>query len=170
MSFHGGLIGIIISMLVFSYYKKVSFFYLSDLVSTAAPIGIFFGRIANFINVELYGRVTSFPFAMIFPTVDNERRHPSQIYEAIFEGLIIFTILIALNKFTIFRQRIGLNTSAFLVMYGIFRFIIEYLREPDTQLGYVISNFTMGQLLSAPMILVGICMYFILTKYSVIRK
>ena len=93
MSFHGGLIGIIISSFIFSKIKKIDFFLVSDLISTVAPIGIFFGRLANFINIELYGRVTDFPIAIIYPTIDFQRRHPSQIYEAFFEGLVIFLVL-----------------------------------------------------------------------------
>ena len=161
MSFHGGLLGIIIAMALFSYYKKTSFLYVSDLVSTVAPIGLFFGRIANFINGELYGRITSFPIAMIYPDIDLQRRHPSQLYEAFFEGILIFLILIIIIKKTIIKNRIGINTSIFLILYGFFRILIENLREPDEQIGLIFNFFTMGQFLSFPMIILG---FFILSN------
>ena len=161
MSFHGGLLGIGISIIVFSKLKKINFLALSDLVSTAAPIGLFFGRIANFINSELYGKITSFPIAMIFPTIDYERRHPSQLYEALFEGIIIFIVLLFITRNKLIKNRIGLNTAIFLILYGVFRTILETLREPDFHIGYLFNYFTMGQILSTPMIILGL---FILLK------
>ena len=161
MSFHGGLIGIIIASALFSYYKRINFLYLSDLISTVAPIGLFLGRIANFINVELYGRVTSFPIAIIYPTIDLQRRHPSQIYEALLEGILIFLVLILILNKTIYKNRLGINTSIFLVMYGLFRILIENLREPDSHIGMIFNYFTMGQLLSFPMIILGILIMII---------
>ena len=163
MSFHGGLVGVIISMYIFAKKKKTNFFLLSDFVSTVAPIGIFFGRLANFINVELYGRVTSFPFAMKFLIIDEQRRHPSQLYEAFFEGIIIFIILISISKKTILKNRIGLNTSYFLIIYGVFRFFLEFLREPDSHIGLILNYFTVGQLLSIPMVIIG---FIILSRIS----
>ncbi|PPR47679.1 MAG: Prolipoprotein diacylglyceryl transferase [Alphaproteobacteria bacterium MarineAlpha5_Bin9] len=156
MSFHGGLIGIIISIFIFSKIKKVNFFYLSDLISIAAPIGIFFGRIANFINVELYGRSTNFPFAIIYPSIDGDTRHPSQLYEAFFEGLILFIILFITSKYFLKNKMYGVITSLFLIFYGIFRFLLEFLREPDPQIGFLFNFLTLGQILSVPMIMFGI--------------
>ena len=160
MSFHGGLVGIILSVWIYSKYKKINFFQLSDLISIVAPIGIFLGRLANFINVELYGRKTEFVFAMIYPNIDNQPRHPSQLYEAFFEGIVLFLILYLFSKHVFMKTKFGLTTSFFLIFYGVFRFILEFLREPDTHLGLYYNFFTMGQLLSIPMILLGIIIYF----------
>jgi phosphatidylglycerol:prolipoprotein diacylglycerol transferase len=156
MSFHGGLLGIILAMIIYSNYKKINFFQISDLVSTVAPLGIFFGRIANFINVELYGRITQFPFAIIYPNIDNMPRHPSQIYEAFFEGIILFIILYIFSKKNFAKNKFGFSTSLFLILYGIFRFFLEFIREPDAHLGLYYDIFTVGQFLSIPMIFVGI--------------
>ena len=163
MSFHGGLIGIIVSIFLFSKKNSINFFQLSDLVSSVAPIGIFFGRLANFINVELYGRVSNFQFAMIYPNIDQMPRHPSQLYEAFFEGFIIFIILRYYNKKNFTKNNFGLITGLFLILYGIIRFSIEYLREPDAHIGLLFNSITMGQLLSIPLIILGIGIY--LKKY-----
>ena len=159
MSFHGGLLGIIFSILIYSKHKQISFFQLSDLVSTVAPLGIFLGRIANFINVELYGRTTDLPFAIIYPNIDNMPRHPSQLYEAFFEGIVLFLILFLFCSRTFAKNKYGFNTSLFLFFYGLFRFFLEFLREPDANLGLYYNLFTMGQLLSIPMILLGLVIY-----------
>ena len=156
MSFHGGLIGIIASMIIFSRYKSIRFFQISDLVSSVAPIGLFFGRIANFINTELYGRETDFPLAVIYPAIDKLPRHPSQLYEALFEGLILFFLLAYHRKKHINKNSNGLITSLFLIYYGIFRTLIEFLREPDTHLGLLFNFISMGQLLSIPLIFIGV--------------
>ena len=166
MSFHGGLVGMIVSIFLFTKKNKIDFLYLSDLVSIAAPIGLFFGRIANFINVELYGRITNFPLAMIYPTIDNSPRHPSQLYEALFEGVILFLILFYFQNKIKFTKKYGLITSLFLCYYGIFRFLVEFLREPDNHLGLFFNFLTMGQLLSVPLILIGIFIYFNLKKIN----
>ena len=166
MSFHGGLIGVGISIFIFAYIKKINSLILTDLISTVAPIGIFFGRMANFINIELYGRVTNFPLAMIYPAIDYERRHPSQIYEAFFEGIVIFVILILISKRRLGKNNVGINTSIFLILYGVLRFLIEFLREPDIHMGFIIGNLTMGQILSIPMILTGLLIFFIRQKYE----
>jgi phosphatidylglycerol:prolipoprotein diacylglycerol transferase len=160
MSFHGGLIGMIVSIYLFSLKKNVRFFYLSDLVSLGAPIGLFFGRISNFINTELYGRVTDFPFAIIYPLIDNNPRHPSQLYEALFEGIILFIILlIYFNKNP--KKYLVKNVSAlFFIFYSLFRFIIEYLREPDYHLGLFYNYFSMGQLLCIPLFVAGLIIFF----------
>ena len=154
MSFHGGLIGMILAIYFFSKINKTEFFYLSDLVSLVAPIGIFFGRIANFINTELYGRITDFPIAFIFPSIDNFPRHPSQLYEAFFEGLVLFVILL-IYFYKISNKTPGKITGLFLLFYSIFRFSIENIREPDTQLGIFLNYFTLGQLLSIPLFVFG---------------
>ena len=160
MSFHGGLLGLGLSMFFYSKRKKIIFFQLSDLVTIVAPIGIFFGRLANFINIELYGRVTDFKFAMIYPTIDNLPRHPSQLYEALFEGIILFVIMYFFCIKFYKEKRYGLSTSFFLILYSLFRFSLELLREPDPQLGLFFEFFSMGQLLCIPMILLGIGIYF----------
>ena len=156
MSFHGGLIGMILSIYLFSLKYKIQFFYLSDLVSLVAPIGLFLGRISNFINTELYGRVTDFPLAIIYPLIDNNPRHPSQLYEALFEGIILFLILLFYFRKKPKKYIIGSISSLFLIFYSIFRFLIEYLREPDYHLGLVFYYFSMGQLLCIPFLLAGI--------------
>ena len=164
MSFHGGLIGIIISIFLFSKKYSIDFFQLSDLVSSVAPVGLFFGRLANFINVELYGRVTDFPLAMIYPSIDQAPRHPSQLYEAFFEGVVLFIILRHCNKKNYSQNNFGFITSLFLILYGIFRFLIEFLREPDAHIGLIFNSITIGQLLSVPLIILGVGIY--LKKYS----
>jgi len=155
MSFHGGLTGMVIAIYLFSKKYNLKFFILSDLVSLVAPIGLFFGRIANFINVELVGRVTEFPFAIVYPTIDKLPRHPSQLYEAFFEGIILFAILM----FIFFKNKSNANTGIisgyFLFFYGIFRFLIEFLREPDQHLGLILNTISMGQFLCMPVILFG---------------
>ena len=161
MSFHGGLIGMILSIYLFSLKYKLQFFYLSDLVSLVAPIGLFLGRISNFINTELYGRVTDFPLAIIYPLIDNNPRHPSQLYEAFFEGIILFIILLFYFNKKPKKYNIGNISGLFLIFYSIFRFLIEYLREPDYHLGLVFYYFSMGQLLCIPFLLAGI---FILVR------
>jgi len=159
MSFHGGLIGIIISIYFFCRKNNVQFFYLADLVSIAAPIGLFFGRIANFINNELYGKVTNFPFAVIYPEIDFQSRHPSQLYEAFLEGLILFVILITYFHKTKSDPTIGKISGLFLILYSIFRIFVEFLREPDSHIGLIFSIFSMGQILSIPLLIIGI-MFF----------
>lgn len=156
MSFHGGLIGMILSIYLFSLKYKIQFFYLSDLVSLVAPIGLFLGRISNFINTELYGRVTDFPLAIIYPLVDNNPRHPSQLYEAFFEGIILFLILLFYFSKKPKKYILGTISGLFLIFYSIFRFFIEYLREPDYHLGLIFYYFSMGQLLCIPFLLAGL--------------
>jgi len=164
MSFHGGLIGIIISTYFFSKIKNISFFYLSDLITLIAPIGLFFGRIANFINVELIGKVTTFPIAVIYPTIDNLPRHPSQLYEAFFEGLILFIILYFFFLKFYNKKMIGKLSGLFLLFYGLFRFLVEFIREPDVNLGLFFNFLSMGQLLSLPLLLFG---FLLLIKRNV---
>lgn len=155
MSFHGGLLGVIIAMLLFGHKMKLSFFALSDFVGPLVPIGLGAGRIGNFINGELWGKPTDLPWAMAFPGAgDDLPRHPSMLYEAILEGPVLFTIL---NMF-ILKPRPRMATSGlFLLFYGLFRFLVEFVRLPDPQLGYLAFGWlTMGQVLSFPMILLGV--------------
>ena len=159
MSFHGGLIGIIISIYLFCRKNNIQFFYLSDLVSIVAPIGLFFGRIANFINNELYGKVTNFPFAMIYPEIDFQPRHPSQLYEAFLEGIILFIILFTYFNKTKSDPTIGKISGLFLILYSMFRIFIEFFREPDSHIGLIFNIASMGQILSIPLLIIGI-MFF----------
>jgi len=163
MSFHGGVIGVIIVSILFAKKNHQSAFSYLDIISLVAPIGIFFGRIANFINSELYGTETSLPWAVKFINVDNLYRHPSQLYEAIFEGLILFLILIYYRNRG-FLKIPGLISGLFLIFYSIFRFIIEFVRVPDEHLGYVFANLSMGQIISFIFLLIGI--YLIVIKYE----
>ncbi len=155
MSFHGGAAGVIIALFLFARAKRIKLFELSDMVCAAVPIGLCFGRLANFINGELYGRVTSHPFGMVFPDTDGLPRHPSQLYEAASEGLLLFILLFILMRFKMVRDRPGIVSAIFLMGYGMCRFMIEYVREPDAQLGILNMGLTMGQMLCLPMILGG---------------
>ena len=159
MSFHGGLLGVIVATILFAKkHKQDSFEYL-DIVSLVAPIGIFFGRLANFINSELYGTPTELPWATIFVKIDNLSRHPSQLYEAILEGIILFLILLYFRKNN-YLEKPGLISSIFLIFYSIFRFIVEFFRVPDEQLGYLIFNLSMGQIFSLIFISFGITLFY----------
>ena len=162
MSFHGALIGIILGTYLFSVQKKIETLFLLDVIACVSPIGIFFGRIANFINGELVGKVSSVSWSVIFPNVDSMPRHPSQLYEAVLEGLILFLILniIFLKK----KYVIGSCSYLFLIFYGIFRIISELFREPDIQLGYIYELASMGSILSFIMILSGLAMICIVKK------
>jgi phosphatidylglycerol---prolipoprotein diacylglyceryl transferase len=153
MSFHGALIGIIFGTYFFAKKKKVQTLFLLDIVACVSPIGIFFGRIANFINGELVGKTTDVYWAVIFPNIDNFPRHPSQLYEAILEGLVLFLLmnLILINK----NYKLGNCSSMFLIFYGFFRIISEFFREPDAHLGYFFNLVSMGTILSVIMMIVG---------------
>tara|TARA_B100000123_G_C25670998_1_gene402046 strand:+ start:125 stop:907 length:783 start_codon:yes stop_codon:yes gene_type:complete len=163
MSFHGGLIGVILTSIW--YGKKNSHDPLKylDIVSIVAPIGIFFGRISNFINSELYGKETELPWSVKFLEIDNLNRHPSQLYEAFFEGIVLFFILVFFKKKG-FLKIPGLISGLFLVFYSIFRFVIEFFRVPDEQLGYIFLNLTMGQIVSLIFFIIG--SYMIILKYE----
>jgi phosphatidylglycerol:prolipoprotein diacylglycerol transferase len=156
MAFHGGLIGLAIAIYLFSKKHQLSFLTLCDIVAMVSPIGLCLGRIANFINGELYGRVTDAKWAVIFPHSDMLPRHPSQLYESFFEGMLLLLIL----AYLVFKHNIlrfqGLTTGLFLIFYSIFRIIIELFREPDINLGFIFGYVTMGQMLSLPMLLAGI--------------
>ena len=155
MSFHGGLFGVIVAIFLFCRQRKLSFLAVADAVSCAAPIGLFFGRIANFINGELFGRVSDVPWAMIFPRGGTLTRHPSQLYEAGLEGFGLFLVLFILSRNTVLRHRIGFLSGIFLIGYACSRGFIEFFREPDPHIGFLYSNLTMGQVLSIPLIVLG---------------
>ena len=157
MSFHGALIGIILGTYWFSLKKNIATFFLLDIVSFVAPIGIFFGRIANFINGELFGKTTDVFWGVIFPNIDNNIRHPSQLYEAFFEGVVLFIIM----NLVLFRKNYKTGTCSymFLIFYGIFRIFSEFFREPDSQVGFIFGHISMGMLLSIFMIFAGTILY-----------
>ncbi len=159
MSFHGGLIGVAAALVLFCRVRRLSLLMVSDLIACAAPIGLFLGRLANFINGELFGRVTDVPWAMVFPRGGPLPRHPSQLYEAALEGVVLFLILLAALRLWRAREKPGLLTGVFLAGYGIFRGVGELFREPDAQLGFIFAGATMGQLLSLPVLAFGL--YFI---------
>jgi len=157
MSFHGGMIGSLLAGYLCCRKYKVDFWQAADLAIVTAPIGLGFGRLGNFINAELYGRVTDVPWAMVFPGGGPLPRHPSQLYELALEGVLLFIILWLLkNK----KHATGAMTAAFFVLYGLFRIIAEFFRQPDAQLGFIAGPFTMGQILSALTMLAGIVIYF----------
>ena len=158
MSFHGALIGIIFGTYIFSIKKEISLIFLLDIISCVSPIGIFFGRIANFINSELVGKATDVSWGVVFPKIDFIIRHPSQIYEALLEGLLLFLIL---NLILLKKNYInGTCSSMFLMLYGSFRIFCEFFREPDSQIGYILNLFSMGTLLSIIMIIAGMIMFW----------
>jgi len=160
MSFHGGLLGIIVASILFTKKNNQDLFVYTDLVSLVAPIGIFFGRLANFINSELYGKVTEVPWAVTFVQVDNLSRHPSQLYEAFFEGIILFILLLYFRNKN-FLAKPGLISGLFLIFYSVFRFCIEFFRVPDEQIGYLIFNLSMGQIISLVFIMIGTIVFYI---------
>ncbi|MGY9005967.1 MAG: prolipoprotein diacylglyceryl transferase [Alphaproteobacteria bacterium] len=160
MSFHGGLIGVVLSGMWFCRRRTIPALALGDLLALVAPLGIFFGRIANFINGELFGRITDVPWAVVFPRGGALPRHPSQLYEAGLEGILLFAILWGLHFFCAARARRGFLTGAFLLGYGIFRIGSEFFREPDAHLGFITGGTTMGQWLSLPVAIIGAWLIF----------
>ena len=160
MSFHGGLIGVILATIIFAKKNQQDPFLYLDLVSLVTPIGIFFGRLANFINSELYGIPTEVPWSDIFTNVHNLSRHPSQLYEAILEGIILFLILLYFKKRN-YLTKPGLISGIFLIFYSIFRFFVEFFREPDEQLGYLIFKLSMGQIISLIFLSIGIIIFYL---------
>jgi phosphatidylglycerol:prolipoprotein diacylglycerol transferase len=153
MSFHGGLIGVVIALWIFAIKNKIHLLDLGDLIAPAIPVGLALGRLGNFINGELWGRVTTVPWAMVFPNAGNLPRHPSQLYEFFLEGVVMFSILWIFSRK---KHPRGAVSGLFLLLYGLFRFIVEYFREPDPQIGYVAFGWmTKGQLLSLPMFFIG---------------
>jgi phosphatidylglycerol:prolipoprotein diacylglycerol transferase len=158
MAFHGGFLGVMTAVLLFARRRGIPLFVIGDLVACAAPIGLFFGRIANFVNGELWGRVSDVPWAMVFPGAGPDPRHPSQLYQAGLEGLALFVVM-SLVVWAGGRRRPGLLIGIFLIGYGVARVVGEFFRQPDAHLGFLFAGATMGQLLSLPMLLVG--MWFV---------
>lgn len=155
MSFHGGLLGVLGAFWLFARKYKISWLALMDRLAVVTPIGLLFGRLANFINGELYGRVTDAPWGMVFPTGGPLPRHPSQLYEAGLEGLVLFVVLWTLATTTRAIEKPGLLGGVFIAGYGLARFTIEFFREPDAQLGLLVEGLSMGQLLCLPMMTLG---------------
>lgn len=161
MSFHGGLIGVIAALVLFARRRGFAVLNLSDLLACVAPLGLFFGRLANFVNGELYGRAGDVPWAVVFPRGGPEPRHPSQIYEALLEGLVLFAVLFVLARRETIRARPGILSGVFLAGYALFRFGVEFFREPDEQVGYILGVLTMGQILCLPMFALGAGLAFL---------
>ena len=167
MSFHGGLMGMIGAVWLYARQQKISTLLLGDLIACAGPIGLLFGRLANFVNGELWGRPTDLPWGVIFPHAgDQLARHPSQLYEAGLEGLLLFTLLWALAFFTKALKCPGRLAGIFLLGYAASRFAVEFAREPDAQLGYLTFGATMGQILCIPMALLGVVILLISFQHS----
>ena len=158
MSFHGAVLGIIFATIIFCKKNNQNIFYYLDLISLSAPIGIFLGRISNFINSELYGRETDIIWSVKFLQIDNLYRHPSQIYEAIFEGIILFILLNFFHHKLIKKN--GLISSLFIIYYSFFRFFVEFTREPDTHIGLLIFSMSMGQIISIIFFIVGTFLFY----------
>ncbi len=156
MSFHGGLAGVTLAFFLFARNYKLRWLPLMDRIAVSAPLGLFLGRCANFVNGELYGRVTDVPWAVIFPNGGPFPRHPSQLYEAALEGLALFAVLWLLATKTRAGERAGVLSGSFVAGYGLSRFIVEFFREPDVQLGLLAGGLSMGQLLCLPMIALGL--------------
>lgn len=160
MSFHGGFMGFCVANLIIARMYKITSFTLLDITACCAPIGIFLGRIANFINGELYGRVSSLPWAVVFPNQPDIARHPSQLYEAFTEGLLLFVILNIATLRLNYYKKPGLISGLFCVFYSLFRWVAELFREPDAHIGFLFNFFTMGQLLSSAMLMLGLVIIY----------
>ena len=160
MSFHGGLLGVLASTIIYAKKHNVNKFIFLDLIAGSAPIGIFLGRIANFVNSELYGRETNILWSVTFTKIDNITRHPSQIYEALLEGVILFFILFFFIKKN-YLLKPGLISSLFLIFYSLFRFLVEFFRVPDEQVGFIYLNLTIGQIISLIFLSFGFYLFFI---------
>ena len=160
MSFHGGLLGVMASTIIFCKKYDLNKYIFLDLISASAPIGLFLGRVSNFVNSELYGRETDVLWSVIFMKVDKITRHPSQIYEALLEGIILFFIMFLLIRKN-YLERPGLISALFLILYSLFRFFVEFYREPDEQLGFVFLNLSMGQIISLVFLCYGFYLFSI---------
>jgi phosphatidylglycerol---prolipoprotein diacylglyceryl transferase len=169
MSFHGGFIGCVLAVLLFGYTRGISVLSLGDITCAVGPIGLFLGRLANFINGELWGRPTDVPWAMIFPSGGPIPRHPSQLYEAALEGLLLLAVLALLVRGGALK-RPGLIIGSFAVGYALARTFCEFFREPDAQLGFLWGGATMGQLLSVPLFLAGLCFIVYALKHAPLRR
>lgn len=172
MSFHGGLVGVLIATLLFAKKKEISPLAMGDILVCVAPVGLFLGRLANFINGELYGRVShALPWVMIFPGGGDEPRHPSQLYEAFGEGVLLFVVLNAVWwLIPKYRERKGFMTGLFFVLYGCVRFVLEFFREPDEHLGFIVQSLSMGQLLCVPMVLFGVWLMMKVSPKAVVKR
>lgn len=157
MSFHGGLAGVLLAMLLFARRRGIGYFRLTDAVAGCVPFGLFLGRLANFINGELFGRVSEVPWAMVFPRGGPLSRHPSQLYEAALEGIVLFLVLALMERAGL-RQRVGLLSGVFMTGYAVARIAVEPFRQPDAHIGYLLGGATMGQLLSLPVLAIGIAL------------
>ena len=158
MSYHGGVIGVVTAIWLFSRKVNLHLFELADFLTAAIPLGYFFGRIGNFINGELYGRPTEASIGMYFPNAgDQALRHPSQLYEAFFEGIVLYYVINIFNK----NNQLGFNSGTYVFGYGFVRFFIEYFREPDAHLGFILFNLSMGQLLCVAMMLSGVYIWYV---------
>ncbi|MHA7841065.1 MAG: prolipoprotein diacylglyceryl transferase [Gammaproteobacteria bacterium] len=165
MSFHGGLVGVLVALAIFAKQKHLSYWVVSDFVAPLVPIGLGVGRLGNFINGELWGKVSSVPWAMVFPQGGPLPRHPSQLYEALLEGVVLFLIIWC---YTAKPKPVGAASGLFLICYGIFRCFSEFFRQPDIQWGYLAWHWvTMGQLLSIPMVFLGVFLWVKSTKYPI---
>ncbi len=164
MSFHGGAIGVAVASYLFARKVKYPFLGITDLVVLYAPIGIFLGRLANFVNDELWGRVTDVPWAVRFPNGGGLPRHPSQLYEAFFEGIVMFIVLNWLWRYKLVREHKGTVSAMFVLLYGCFRVLLEQFREPDAHMGFFFFHLTMGQILSFPLIVLGIVVLWLVWK------
>jgi phosphatidylglycerol:prolipoprotein diacylglycerol transferase len=167
MSFHGGIFGVGVAAYLYCKKNQIRFLSFSDVLAIVAPIGLFLGRIANFINAELYGRQTNVPWAVIFPHSDGFPRHPSQLYEALLEGLFLFWIMLYFTYKSKFLQNPGRMSGIFLIFYGSFRVLVEFFREPDVKIGFIFKYFTLGQILCIPMILLGAYLWNHSTKNTI---
>ena len=160
MSFHGGLVGVITALVLFCRKRKLALLPVADLIASVVPVGLFFGRLANFINGELWGRVTNAPWGVVFPGAGNLPRHPSQLYEAALEGIALFAVVQVLYRSPAMRARPGLVTGAFLAGYAAARMFVEQFRQPDVQLGFLAGGATMGQWLSVPVLMGGLYLLY----------
>lgn len=156
MSFHGGMLGAVLMIALYAKFMKLNILRLGDIVCCVVPIGLFLGRLANFINGELFGRVTSLPWGVVFPGGGDQPRHPSQLYEAGLEGLILFTVLYFLARREKIRRTPGVLSGVFLAGYALTRIFVEFFREADPQIGYIGGMMTLGQILSLPMLIAGV--------------
>lgn len=155
MAFHGGLAGVLLALLLLARRRGISYFRLTDVVGGCVPFGLFFGRLANFVNGELFGRVSEVPWAMVFPQGGPLPRHPSQLYEAALEGVVLWLVLALMERAGL-RARVGLLSGVFMTGYGLARIAVEPFREPDAQIGFLLGGVTMGQLLSLPVLAIGV--------------
>ena len=169
MSFHGGALGVIIAIISYSKYHKIPILETGDIVCAVVPIGLFFGRITNFINGELWGKETNLSWGVIFPNAGSNPRHPSQLYEAGLEGLALFIILFALVLSNGLKKR-GLISGTFLFFYSFSRILVENFREPDLHIGYIFLNITMGMILSLPFLIAGLILIFQSLKMNILKK